>query len=323
MKRFPLFAVLLLVAAPLMSGCGREGALSPTSPGASSDQQTFSNMIDQEPSLSEGETYETPGEGEFPESYGASAGVTGDAFATADAIRPVYFFRTIRERSREIDVHIEEDTSKVVAHVAVTDHFAGSFDIVTVDSTESGLVRHVTRKPLRDTGRFRAVFARWKRPSPDDPDAPEDGARSIDDWSRWHLVAISGREIHSPENTARIASVRLQTEAGLDTTIEDPLALWRFPRGLLRIPANTKVMVTVKTEDPTDAVFLLAGWGHQRLRPTAEGFVGAFRSPYDTRLFRFGVNALDHGTLFDDQARYDSDFWGLPARTVLPIVAVN
>lgn len=326
MKRLSLYAFLLLVAAPLVSGCGRDAGVSPTSPGGtSSDQQTFSNMIDQEPALSEGQTYETPGESDIPESYGVSGGASAsaDAWATAGDIRPVYFFRVIRERSREIDVHIEEDTAKVVAHVAVTDHFVGSFNIVTVDSTDSGLVRHVTRKPLLDTGRFRAVFARWKRPSPDDADAPEGPMPSPDDWSRWHLVAISGRQIHSPENTARILSIRLQTEAGLDTTIEDPLALWRFPRGLLRIPANTKVMVTVKTQDPTDAVFLLAGWGHQRLRPTADGFVGAFRSPYEMRLFRFGVNALDHGTLFDDQAPYDSDFWGIPARTVAPVIAQN
>jgi hypothetical protein len=324
MKRFPLFAVLLCALAPLVSGCGREGAMSPTSPGAtSSDQQTFSNMIDQEPALAEGGTYETPGESEFPDGYAVGSGASADVFSTADAIRPVYFFRVIRERSREIDIHIDEDTAKVIAHVDVTDHFAGSFNIVTVDSTDAGLVRHLTKKPLRDIGRFRAVFARWKKPSPDDPDAPEDPARTIGDWTRWHLVGISGREIHSPDNTARILSVHLQTEAGLDTTIEDPLALWRFPRGLLRIPANTRVKVTVKTQDPTDAVFLLAGWGHQRLRPTADGFVGGFRSPYETRLFRFGVNALDHGTLFNDQAPYDSDFWGIPARTVVPALAAN
>jgi hypothetical protein len=70
-------------------------------------------------------------------------------------------------------------------------------------------------------------------------------------------------------------------------------------------------------------VFLLAGWGHQRLRSTTEGFVGTFRTPYDLRLFRFGVNVLDHATLFTDDGAYDSDFWGIPARTVLPSVAAN
>ena len=325
MKRFSLLPLTLCAAGLIVAGCGREAGAPTTAPGsAGSDNQTFSSMMDQEPALSENDTYESPGQSEFPDGYAAGGGLSPDAFSTADAIRPVYFFRVIRERSRDLSVHIEDDTAKVIAHVDVTDHFTGSFNLVTVDSTDTGVVRHLIRKPLRDLGHFRAVFVRWKRPSPDDPDAPENPApASPDDWTRWRLVGISSREIHSPENTARILSVRLQTAAGLDTTIDDPLALWRFPRGLLRIGANELVKITVKTEDPTDAVFLLAGWGHQRLRSTADGLVGSFRAPYDLRLFRFGVNALDHGTLFDDQAPYDSDFWGIPARTVPPAVAAN
>ena len=324
MKRFSLLAFLLCAAGPLVAGCGRDAGAPLTAPGStSSDTQTFNTMIDQEPALAEAHTYESPGQSEFPDGYASSGSLSADAFSTAAAIRPVYFFRVIRERTRDLAIHTEEDSSKVIAHVDVTEHFIGSFNLVTVDSTDTGVVRRVIPKPLRDTGRFRAVFVRWKTPSPDDPDAPQSPSPTLDDWGRWHLVAISSREIHSPDNTARILSVRLQTAAGFDMTIDDPLALWRFPRGLIGIPANELVKVTVKTQDPTDAVFLLAGWGHQRLRPTADGFAGWFRAPYDLRLFRLGVNALDQGTLFDDQAPYDSDFWGIPARTVPPAVASN
>src|SRR5262249_38064811 len=169
-----------------------------------------------------------------------------------------------------------------------------------------------------DDGRFRAVFVRFKRPSPGDEDAPDTPMLSARDWGFWRLAAISSHQIHSPGNTAQILSVRLQTASGFDTTLDDPTKLSRFPRGLIKVGANDKVTITVKTVDPTNAVFVLAGWGHMRLAPSADGFTGSFRAPYELRLFRIGVNALAHGTLFDDQAPDDSDFWGLPARTRPP-----
>jgi hypothetical protein len=324
MKRVSLLSLLSCIVALAVAGCGKEPTTAPGSaandPSASS--QTFGTMMDQEPALSETDTYVSPGQGDFS---AASGGVATGAFSTADAIRPVYFFRVIRTRSRTLDIHVVEDSDsvKVRANVNVMEHFAGTFNLVTADSTDSGVVRRIVKKPLQDDGSFHAVFVRFRRPDPDDEDAPPTPTPTMLDWDDWRLAAISSHEIHSPGNTAKIMSVRLQTASGVDTTLDDPSGLFRFPRGLIRIAANEKVTITVKTADPTNAVFVLAGWGHTRLTPSADGFTGSFHAPYEMRLFRIGVNALSHGTLFDDQAAYDSDFWGIPARTVVPMVAAN
>jgi hypothetical protein len=324
MNRLSLFSLLLCGAALAVAGCSKQPATAPgsTASDPSANSQTFGTMMDQEPALSESDTYESPGQSDFSPASGA---VSTDAFSTSAAIHPVYFFRVITSRSRTIDIHVVEDSDsvKVRANVDVAEHFAGTFNLVTADSTDSGVVRRVIKKPLQDDGAFHAVFVRFNRPAPGDEDAPDVPMPTPMDWRWWRLAAISSHEIHSPGNTAKILSVRLQTASGVDTTLDDPAGLFRFPRGLIRIAANEKVTVTVKTADPTDAVFLLAGWGHTRLAASADGFTGSFRAPYEMRIFRVGVNALAHGTLFDDQAPYDSDFWGIPARTVAPLTASN
>src|SRR5262245_50956720 len=176
MKHAPLVSLLLCAAGLAVAGCGKEPTTAP-GPSSSSDTQTFSSMIDQEPALSEGDTYESPGEGEIAAdgtaSGSASAGLESGGFSTLEAIRPVYFFRVIRDRSRGLDIHTEEDSNRVRATVVVTDRLAGSFNLVVRDSTDSGVVRRIIRKPLHDVSRFRAVFVRWKKPTPDDPDAVE------------------------------------------------------------------------------------------------------------------------------------------------------
>jgi len=320
MKRLSFLALLLCAAGLIIAGCGKDPVTAPGSGSTGSDAQTFGAMMDQEPALAEGGTYVTPGESDFgTNSFGTDAG----AFSTADAIRPVFYFRVIRNYSRTLDIHVVEDSVKVRATVNVAEQFAGSFNLVVADTTDSGVVRRIIKKPLKDDGRFRVVFVRFKQPAPGDDDAPLMPLPTTDDWRRWRLVAISSHEIHSPQNTAQILSVRLQTDSGLDTTLDDPAKLFRFPRGLIKVGANEKVTITVKTADPGNAVFLLAGWGHMRLMSTPDGFVGSFHAPYELRPFRIGVNALTHGTLFDDQAPYDSDFWGIPAQTVPPLTASN
>jgi len=319
MKR-PLFLPLIaVVGGLLLAGCGKDSGTPPTAPGSpGSDSQTFQQLMAQDPSLADNDTYETPGDSQAPDSWTASGGLSPEA-----AIQPVFFFRRITDRSRDIHIDYDRDSLKVVANVLVTDRLAGSFNIVTADTVDTGIVRTVIHKPLQDVGRLRARFVRWLRT----PDSGDDDWASMEgdkDWSRWHLVAVSNREIASPEHTTKILSVRLQTAGGVDVTVDDPLALMRIPGEIPKFPAGEPVQVTVTTADPTDALFLLAGWGRTRLHKNPDGsWGGSFRAPFDVRRFRLGINALDHGTLFDDAAPYDSDFWGLLARTVVPTVASN
>jgi hypothetical protein len=319
MKRFTILALPALALALALAGCGSDPTSPPAQPAASLENQAIQAAMAEVPELAETETYETPGDAEFADAL-APAGT----FSTEAAIRPLFFYRTIREHERDVQVVIERDTLFETARVRIEDRFAGGFHLVTADTTDTGVVVSRIRKPLHDVGVMRAVFRRpvdWEKMDPAVGDSERERERRC---RGWRLVAVSNREIASPEHTAKIVSVRLQTDSGLDVTIADPRELMRFPNGVPRIVAGEPVKVTVQVEDPADPVFLLCGWGRLRLRPVSEGvFEGGFKAPYDLRRFRLGVNALDRGTIFDDAAPYDSDFWGLLAHTAPPMMAGN
>jgi hypothetical protein len=310
MKRVLLLALPALVSGLLVVGCGKDPVSPTTGSGANVESQAIEYEMAQTPDLADIDTYETPGESEFADELGSSA-----PFSTEAAIRPVFFFRVITERTRDIHIETEKDTSYEIARVRVEDRLAGTFNLVTRDSTDTGVVRRLIKKRLHDVGVMQARFRRR---------LGEDYGMMADRSRGWRLVAVSNREIASPEHTAKILSVRLEAQSGLDVTLTDPQLLMRFPEGLPKAVAGEPVKVTVQVQDPTDVVYMLVGWGRQRLHPVSEGvFAGSFRAPYQLRLFRVGVNALDRGTLFDDQAPYDSDFWGLLGRTAPPTLAAN
>ena len=323
MKRFVLLALPALALVFGLAGCGSDPTSPPAGNNASLESPAIQAAMAEVPELADVETYEAPGEAEFADAY-APAGM----FSTEAAIHPVFFYRVIRERQRDVQIETERDTVFETARVRVVDRFAGSFNIVAADSVDTGVVVSRIRKPLRDVGVMRAVFRRpidWEREDPVTNEIASDGDRERHRRCRgWRLVAVSSRQIASPEHTAKIVSVRLEARSGLDVTITDPRELMRFPNGLPKVVAGEPVKVTVQVEDPTDRLFLLCGWGRLRLRPVADGvFEGGFKAPYDLRRFRVGVNALDRGTLFDDAAPYDSDFWGLLAHTAPPTLAGN
>jgi hypothetical protein len=105
-----------------------------------------------------------------------------------------------------------------------------------------------------------------------------------------------------------VQSLRIQT-ADLDTTITDPLELHRIRRMIL-LPEGTDVTLTAKTASASDVVLF---YGHdQRRRFTNNGdgtFTFHFTAGRYLGIRNFGVDALSHGTLFDDAEPYDSNAW--------------
>ncbi len=314
MKRVTLLALPALLLSLGLASCSKD-PVSPSSgsgPGASLETAAIQAALDQTPELADVDTYEAPGEGEL-----ADATAPTGSFSTAAATNPVFFFRVIRERTHSVQITTERDSAFEFAAVRVEDRLSGTLNLVTVDSVDTGIVRRIVKKPLRDLAVMRA---RFRRPLGVDQDA-----EAMRDRCRgWRLVAVSNREVASPEHSAKIVSVRLEAASGLAVTVTDPLALMRFPEALPRVAVGEPVKVTVEVADPTNVVFLLAGWGRQRLHEVSPGiFAGGFRAPVELRRFRVGVNALSRGTLADDAAPYDSDFWGLLARTAPPMTAAN
>ena len=129
---------------------------------------------------------------------------------------------------------------------------------------------------------------------------------------------MSGAEITSDEGTRQILSVRLQA-GDVDVTVT---ICWscRIARELLRLPPAVPVHITATTADPTDKVVLYSRQGRRPLRRMADGTCqGRFLTPLMGGMKHLAVNALSHGTLFDDAAPYDQKAWGLPYMVVMPM----
>jgi len=320
----PTTALLAVLAGTLfLAGCGH----SPTS----NSTQDPAAQYAAEPGV-ESSTASMPDEFEsttYEDGAAAKLDITDPAFG-ADVstginaeIDPAGWFRLIRRHERRFVIEFEHpDTNTIEAHVRVIDRLVGTFNVVTRrDTIEGGNTeRRWIAKPLADRSVRRAVLVRH-RVQNDDAEDREDGFS--DGWSRWRLAAVSGAEISSDDGTRTIQSVRVQS-GDVDVTVTDPLELVRRNQ-LPRIAPGAAVHVVATTGDASDVLVLYVRWGRMRMRATATPgqFEARFLAPVQGGLRQFAVNALSHGTLFDDALPYDSKAWALPFVVAAPEVATN
>jgi hypothetical protein len=169
----------------------------------------------------------------------------------------------------------------------------------------------VVRKPLLDNWVRHLLLKRISRSTAErDGDQVSDDSGD-DDGPRWRIAATSGVRVVSHPNTTQIQSIHIQA-ADKDTTITDPLALVRLRR-VLKFASGEDVTLTVTTGHSDDVVVL--NYRLLRLRFHNNGdntYSATVHSAWLAGVHHLGVNALSHGTLFDDTAPYDSDAWILP-----------
>jgi len=281
---WPSFVILAALA---LAGCGKSTnslqANSGTGAPAGSDDAQVSNVVQNNPGYvdddvwqsSQEQTYDNPG-----------------GFA---AIRPLRFWRQITAVDRTVDKVFgmpDSNGRPTLAMVTVHKHITGTFDIV---AGEADSTRALVKKPLDDDWTRKLVLMRVP--------APGDSGRG-----RWRLVGTSGVDVQTRAGSTHIQSVRVQSGT-LDTLITDPLELHRLRRVVWLRPAQP-VTLTVTTGDPTNVVLF---YGRDMRRRFTNNGDGTFMFVYPAGRFlglrHFGVDALSHGTLFDDQAAYDSNAW--------------
>ena len=311
MKSRLMLAAFLLTAAGLVAGCGKNTVNSPTSANTSTlEQAEVAGVVATEPEVVEDGQFD----GTDATSMDAVAG-TAPAGALA-AITPLHFWRVITDVDRRFEFAFADTDSTgrpTTAVVTVHKLLAGRFNILTgvpgSDGTPIDSALRVVHKPLADHWVRRILLKRF----------PISGStRSV-----WRVVATSGVKVTSRSATTQIASLRFQT-ASLDTTITDPLDFFRL-RSILELVPGSPVTLTVTTLRNDDVV-VLSRVGHRFrfhnngddtytgvwLVPDLRMGSGPRPGPGRPPIFHFGVNALSNGTLFDDQAPYDSQAWLLP-----------
>jgi hypothetical protein len=283
----------------LLAGCSRQGSLNgPGNPatGASPDQADVASAVAANPSLVDDEVSESPERTSITGSASASAAAT---LGVESAIQPVTFWREIRDIERRFEFAFSDTDSTgrpKTAVVTVHKRFTGSFNILVADQVPEGSPpqSHVIRKPLVDHWVRRLLLRRVRVLGSERP--------------AWRVVATSGVQITSRDAQTRIASLRVQSGT-LDTTITEPLAFFRLRR-IIQLDPLAEVTLTATTLGSDDVVLLYLRDHRVRFHNNGDGTYNAtFQVPDRTALHHVGVNALSNGTLFDDQARYDSQAW--------------
>ncbi|HET9951616.1 MAG TPA: hypothetical protein VFS09_07475 [Candidatus Eisenbacteria bacterium] len=229
----------------------------------------------------------------------AAAGVSG---TTEAALDPFFFWRQIEHRTLAFQIAFADSDSTGLprtAFVTVKRDFSGWFNIVPRDASHPDLpdTAHVTHKPLIDHWVRNFLMKRVDLPGMQRP--------------MWKIASASAIEVTAENATTLVTSVRVRT-ASLDTTLTDPSALIPLRRVLRFSPEDT-VTVTVATPRTDDVVLLYHHDRRERLTNNGDGtYSGRFRAGLFSGWRHFAVNALSHGTLYDDAAAYDSKAWIYP-----------
>lgn len=299
-RRTPLRSILVFLAAllgaSLLGGCSDNGTEpAPVAP-AQGDREAdlLESMLPATALIEEGlfaDPMETSLAGAAP----------GTEQAVASPIQPLRFWRNITDIRRSYEFAFADSDSAghpTTAIITIHKRLLGTFNIVPEPANE-GDPRTVIRKELRDHWVRRVKLRRIVR---------------LDDTrygERWRVAAVSGVKVTSQMATSEIASVHVESGV-IDTVITEPLAFFNLRR-ILRFDDGADVTLTVTTSRSDDVVLLYRSGHREKMANNGDNTYTATFPAGDLEGWRhFGVNALSHGTLYDDEAPYDSKAWILP-----------
>jgi hypothetical protein len=296
--RFRIDIAMLLVIG-LLSGCGKN-SMAPGDPANVEESEVSSELATNPEYVDDGLSESSdPSEAEAAGGQAEMEAGPGSVGMEA-AIRPIRFWRHITgvRRSFQFAFGDSDSTGRpTTAVVTVHKVFTGTFNIETGAREDSVFARSVIRKPLTDHWVRRILLHRVE--------VPELRGR------QWRIVGLSGVQVSSRPAATEIVRLRFQA-IGVDTTITDPLAFHRLRR-VLRFDPDDSVTVTVTTLRNDDVVVVQHRARRLRFHNNGDNtYTGVFRAGFLAGVQHAGVNALSHGTLFDDQAPYDSQAWILP-----------
>jgi hypothetical protein len=130
------------------------------------------------------------------------------------------------------------------------------------------------------------------------------------------VVQVTGAFVSTVSPQTDIVSLHIHATSGVDTTIVDPMQ-WFSLRHVLEFTTNDTVTVVVTTTRTNDPVFIHRwDWRH-RLRNNLDG---TYSFTWVTTAWGgwrwFGIQAMSHGSLYDDTLPFDMEAWHFPFRVV-------
>lgn len=286
-------AIILAFAAALAGGCGKSStAPAPTQTG---DLAQVSATLANSASLVD------DGLAESTSQVTASLGPAGTA-SVETAIRPFTWWQSIAAETRTWTFAWSDSDSTGHPRTCIatlTKHMTGSLIVVPVspsDSTQPDTTRITKALDKTLTRQVKLQLL------------------SLSSGRQWKVVALTGAFVTTPNAVTHLQSIRIHTSSGIDTLITDPRAFFTL-RQVLTFAGNDSVTVTATTLRTDDAVYIHRwDWRH-RLK---NNFNGTYSFTWVTSTWsgwrHFGIQAMSHGSIYDDTLPFDTEAWHLPFR---------
>ena len=304
--RLAAVAPTLALIAMISGGCGGKSSTSPTSTQAGDQGQVAAV-------LSTAATLTDDGLDEDPSRVGASVttgdpamlGAVSDPTATQAFIRPFAWWQNVTQITPTLTFAFADTdgtgrpTSCVVT---VTKHMTGSLIVIPTSATDTTQAdsSHTISKPLDKTLTREIKLSRLL----------------IGTERLWKVTQVTGAFVSTQNPQTDLQSLHIHTSSGVDTTIVNPLQ-WFSLRHVLTFAPNDTVTVTATTSRTNDPVFIHRwDWRH-RLRNNLDG---TYTFSWVTSAWGgwrwFGIQAMSHGSIYDDTLPFDMEAWHLPFRVV-------
>jgi len=295
-----LFLVVILA-----SGCGGKSSTSPSSTQAGDQGQVAAV-------LSAASTLTDDGLDEDPSRVGASVtagdlqmGEISDPSATEALIRPFAWWQNVTQITPTLTLAFADTdgtgrpTSCVVT---ITKHMTGSLIVIPASATDTTQAdsSHSISKPLDKTLTREIKLSRLL----------------IGTERLWKVTQVTGAFVATQSPQTNLESLHIHTSSGVDTTLYSPLQ-WFSLRHVLTFAPNDTVTVTATTSHTNDPVFIHRwDWRH-RLRNNLDG---TYTFSWVTSAWGgwrwFGIQAMSHGSIYDDTLPFDMEAWHFPFRVV-------
>ncbi|MEE9288654.1 MAG: hypothetical protein V3U69_03585 [Bacteroidota bacterium] len=302
--------ILATLAALVMIGCDDQDSEIIT-PVFDTEEDYFRSVISNDPFFASEEATLNDGAA-LPPDYNDSMGKINTE------IFPLRFGRLIESINRNVEFERFDDTL-VVATVTMT--ITGQFLIAAAYSDTSAVPDTLIEKPFTSTALRKIKFFRI--------------GRFREHHRNWVFKAISLVEGGTDSDEIQIKELKLEFPSGNSIVVTSPTDFFLyfdlpfFPIPIFRPDSEVRLRVTLTSDSPeTDMVVLRYGAGRTglrrhriRLKLVSETQVGdSYERVYELTWnihfhlgkFNAHVDAVTHGTLFDDTAPVSTSFWGVP-----------
>jgi hypothetical protein len=218
------------------------------------------------------------------------------------AVKPFTWWQHITAETRTwsfawADTDASGHPNTVIA--TLTKHLTGELVIIPVSPTDSTMA-DTTRitKPIDKTLTRKVLLQRL----------------SLGGGRQWKVVQVTGAFVETQGATTHIVSIHLHSSSGVDTLITGPLQ-WNALRHVIKFGTLDTVTVTVTTSRLNDVVYIHRwDWRHRLRNNLDYTYSFSWVTSAWSGWRHFGIQAMTHGSIYDDTAPFDMQAWHLPFR---------